>query len=782
MPGATAFGTEFLVNTTTTAGQAAPTITALADGRFVVAWTDDSASGGDTSGTAVRAQAFNADGSPTGAELLVNTTTTNGQSDPTITALADGRFVVAWQDDSASGGDTSSSAVRAQAFNADGSPSGGELLVNTTTTDSQGQPTIAALADGRFVVAWTDFSASGGDTSNSAVRAQVFNADGSPSGAELLVNTTTTSGQSEPTITALADGRFVVAWTDTSASGSDTSSAAVRAQVFNADGSPSGGELLVNTTTTGAQDIPTVTALADGRFVVAWTDASASGGDTSGGAVRAQVFNADGSTSGGEFLVNTTTTGTQERPTIAALADGCFVAAWKDESESGGDTSGDAVRAQVFNADGTKSGAELLVNTTTTDFQGQPTITALADGRFVVAWSDNSQSGGDTSGFAVRGQIFDPREEVLILSGTALGDDFVGTGFGDFIDGRGGDDTIDGADGNDTLRGDAGGDTLDGGDGNDTLDGGNGTDALDGGAGNDTYALADGADTIADSSGTDTVTSTATRSLAGFATIEHLTLLGSAAIDGTGNDLANTITGNGAANSLNGGLGNDTLDGGDGTDALDGGAGNDTYVLANGADTITDTSGIDTATSTITRSLAGFATIEHLTLISGNINGTGNSLANTITGSTGINRLFGMNGNDILNAGSGNDVLTGGLGRDTMTGGSGLDRFDFNSVAEIGKSSTRDIVKDFQRGSDDIDLGTIDARTTVGGNQAFTFLASKGAAFTGTAGELRWFQQNSAGTANDKTIIEGDTNGNGVADFQIQLTGLKALTAGDFFL
>ena len=61
----------------------------------------------------------------------------------------------------------------------------------------------------------------------------------------------------------------------------------------------------------------------------------------------------------------------------------------------------------------------------------------------------------------------------------------------------------------------------------------------------------------------------------------------------------------------------------------------------------------------------------------------------------------------------------------------------------------------------------------VSGNTAFSFLALKGAAFTGAAGQLRWFQQKLPGAANDKTIIEGDTNGNRVADFQIQLTGLK---------
>ncbi|MGO4833223.1 calcium-binding protein, partial [Rhizobiaceae sp. 2RAB30] len=108
--------------------------------------------------------------------------------------------------------------------------------------------------------------------------------------------------------------------------------------------------------------------------------------------------------------------------------------------------------------------------------------------------------------------------------------------------------------GNDVLATGVGGvvsDTLFGEDGNDQLDGGAGADRLDGGAGNDTYILgADTSDTITDASGIDTITSTISRSLAGYASIENLTLLGAAAINGTGNALNNVLIGNAAANIL----------------------------------------------------------------------------------------------------------------------------------------------------------------------------------------------------------------------------------------
>ena len=420
------WGSEFLVNTTTVSEQSSPAITGLANGRFVVVWRDFSQTGGDPNFFAVRAQVFNSDGSASGAEFLVNTTTVNSQFEPTITALTDGRFVVAWED--ASGG-FPDHAIRAQVFNADESTSGSELLVNTTTANLQSEPTITSLADGRFVVAWTDYSANGGDTSAAAIRAQVFNANGSVSGAEFLINSATAGSQDQPTITAIANGRIVVVWADNSATGGDTSGSAIRAQEFNANGSTFGTEFQVNTISVGNQILPTITGLADGHFVVTWKD----GSDINGYSVRAQTFNADGSTSGAEFLVNTTTDLDQTQPTTTALADGRFVMAWVDTSLLVGNPFGAAFVAQLFNANGSTSGAEFLVSTGNISGQYPPAITALADGRFAVAWTDASMTGGDTSGAAIRAQIFDPREAAVTLGGTARNDDYVGTGFGDQI-------------------------------------------------------------------------------------------------------------------------------------------------------------------------------------------------------------------------------------------------------------------------------------------------------------------------------------------------------------
>ena len=234
------FGTEFLVNTTVVSGQSFSTSTALADGRFVVSWTDVSSSGGNPTGFAVWAQVYNADGTKSGTEFLVNSTTAGHQHESAIAGLNDGRFVVTWNDGSASGADATGSSIKAQIFNVNGTPSGAELLINTITTGDQSQPAFAVLSDGRFVVTWTDISLLGGDNSNHGIRAQMFNADDSQLGAEFLVNSVIASSQDQPAITALENGRFVVTWRIANPTGGDGSFTAIKAQVFNAIGTPSG--------------------------------------------------------------------------------------------------------------------------------------------------------------------------------------------------------------------------------------------------------------------------------------------------------------------------------------------------------------------------------------------------------------------------------------------------------------------------------------------------------------------------------------------------------------
>ena len=216
---------------------------------------------------------------------------------------------------------------------------------------------------------------------------------------------------------------------------------------------------------------------------------------------------------------------------------------------------------------------------------------------------------------------------------------------------------------NDILTGNTGNNILVGQTGNDTLSGGLGADTMFGGLGNDTYVIDNVSDIVdeAGGDGIDTIQTSLALSLAAYGAIENLTLTGSAAISGTGNDLANNITGNAGINTLTGLGGNDTLNGGLGADTLIGGSGDDTYVVDNVGDILSElvSEGTDMVQSTITFSLANLAFVENLTLTgAGTINGTGNFLANIITGNGGNNILAGLGGAD---------VLVGGLGTDTAT-------------------------------------------------------------------------------------------------------------------
>ncbi|HMN44942.1 MAG TPA: calcium-binding protein, partial [Povalibacter sp.] len=206
------------------------------------------------------------------------------------------------------------------------------------------------------------------------------------------------------------------------------------------------------------------------------------------------------------------------------------------------------------------------------------------------------------------------------------------------------------------LTGNSGANTLLGGDGNDALDGGAGNDRMEGGAGDDIYVVANTGDVVVEAvgAGGDTVQASITYTLA--ANVEELLLTGSAAINGTGNDLDNVITGNGAANTLSGGLG---------ADMLIGAGGNDIYVIDNPDDVVVENSaeGVDTVQSTITHALA--ANVENLTLTGGAaINGAGNELDNVLVGNGAANALTGGSGNDTLNGGAGADQLAGGMGDD----------------------------------------------------------------------------------------------------------------------
>ena len=258
---------------------------------------------------------------------------------------------------------------------------GSEFQVNTYTSDNQQEPSVTGLADGGFVVTWMSANQDG---SSWGVYGQRYAADGAASGDEFLINTVTNDEQSYPSVTGLADGGFVVTWMSHN---QDGDSWGVYGQRYAADGAASGDEFLINTYTSNQQQEPSVTALNDGGFVVTWMS---NGNDGSGWGVYGQRYAADGAASGTEFLINSYTSNNQYDPSVTALADGGFVVTWRGSDQDG---SGYGVFGQRYAADGTATGTEFQVNTYTSDSQQEPSVTGLADGGFVVTWMSHNQDG-----------------------------------------------------------------------------------------------------------------------------------------------------------------------------------------------------------------------------------------------------------------------------------------------------------------------------------------------------------------------------------------------------
>ena len=860
-------GGEFLVNTATSGNQMNATITGLADGGFVIGWLDNVRKQGD--GVAY-AQMFDAQGAKVGDAFVVSGGVRGNQA---ITALDNGGFVATWEstftglgDEGGASGDVNlRSSINAQVFDASGAKVGDAFLVNTTVEGGQKDPSVAALANGGFVVSWSDFS----DPVNfvgGQVRAQAFDPSGVKIGEELVVDTEDGGGQYFPKITGLDNGGFVATWFEYRISNiiSQNIQPNIRMQLFDEAGIKVGGEIVLSPGVSVWQTNPQITSLANGDFVIIWHDQHDYSdfpvpGDNDRWGVFAQIFNAGGERVGTTFVVNTQAAGDQTYPTVAALPDGGFVASWQDQDSPGVYVRSPSIKAQVFDASGAKQGDEFLVNTGRsgnifeTGDRLFPAIATLANGDFVVSWQDSSGTLGDTDGsWAIHAQIFSTSgaasapvigsdgggasaaltvaENTILVTtvsatdadaGTALvyaisggvdaalfdidastgalsfkaapnfeapgdvGADNVyevvvsasdgalsdtqaltitvtdveeynlitGTAAKETLTGTAGDDRILGLDGNDTLKG------LDG---NDLLDGGLGNDAMSGGLGDDIYVVDAKSDKVTEQigEGTDTVQTTLSKYTLGK-NVENLTFT---------DDKAHTGAGNALANHLTGGAGNDVLNGFAGADVLEGGLGGDTYTIDNVGDVVIEAvgGGTDRLFASVSYALSANSEVETLTL-------TGSKLALALTGSDTDNVLIGNGNANVLSGLGGNDTLYGGRGNDTLTGGAGADRFVFDARPDA--KANLDTVTDFTSGSDVLvlDRSVFKAFALVGAISAEAFWSGAGVSAAHDADDRLIYN-----TTTGALFYDADGIGRGAAVQIALLAGNPDLAFSDF--
>ena len=271
--------------------------------------------------------------------------------------------------------------------------------------------------------------------------------------------------------------------------------------------------------------------------------------------------------------------------------------------------------------------------------------------------------------------------------------------------------------------------------------------------------------------------------------------------DGSGGRALGTIHGGSGVDTIIGGDFTDKVSGGGGSDEIDLGGGKDIFLAGNVQMLFTDNNddidggdGIDTydARDIISRVVINLNEsrangdeigLDHIFSFE-NIRGggigdilVGDAGRNVMRGGDGNDSIAGLGGDDRLIGGEGNDSIRGGDGRDVMTGGLGIDIFAYNAITEIGSlNPTRDSITDFVSGTDEINLSVIDANSIAGGDQAFSFIGI--GAFTNVAGQLRYVTN----ALNQVTVVQGDINGDSVADFQLALFGDLVLAAGDFIL
>ncbi|NQV83083.1 MAG: FecR domain-containing protein [Rhodospirillales bacterium] len=528
----------------------------------------------------------------------------------------------------------------------------GEFKVNTTTTGSQDTPAVVGLEDGGYFIAFQ-----GPDANLTGLFGQRYDSAGTAVGGEIQINTSTTGNQQNfiPRNTALSDGGFVVTWHDDTIDGN---SWAAMARIYDASGTAVTGELQLNTTTAGEQSQPAVTQLSNGELLFTWQSANQVT-STSNYDIIAQRYTADGVKIASEFLVTTTTTNAQTWPDVIPLTGGGFVIAW--DSNGGQDGSLRGTYARIFDSTGTATSAEILLNTNTTGEQWVVSLAELNTGGFVAAWADGVQDGSSDGVYA---QLFNS-------SGAKVGSEFRVNTY--TANGQGGPQVS----------------ALDNGDFVIVWH----SDGQDG-SGFGIYGQRYNASGVAQGSEIQIHTTTADQQTfpnidgladGGFVVSWNSNLLdgnsyavAAQRFDASGNKVGTT--------TLTGSANDDTLVRltSDTATHIDLGGGTDTLTLAPGGNflTVSNTETIIGGTGNDVLTLGSAQTSSSIDLGGGTdvikLGDFTNSLsvanAETIYGGTGNDTITNTgNTASTINSGGGNDIITGGAGNDTIDGGAGTD-------------------------------------------------------------------------------------------------------------
>lgn len=374
---------EVLINTTTTGNQGQPGVCGLQGTQFVVVWEDRSDNN-------IKGKMFGTDGVASSPEMLINFPTqppspVPRRQLPAIVEYGFG-FVVAWTEQAAGSPATAETQLKIRIFDVD-TLSGPEIQVSTSPIEPLIRPALARLSDGNFIVVWADKRA------DERIRAQRFAPDGTRIGTEFRANTTP-GLHHFPMVVCLANGDVVIAWR------ARIAPLHSRFQIFNAQG-PVGSEQVTPQIATEAA----MAALTGGQFVIARMNGL--GEDATANdliVVEADIFNADGSPANIHFVSTNEQRIHASWPTLSPLSDGRFMISWVQRNVDQFPPTTN-VKARVFSTQG-PLGQVIQFNTSTGGNRFSLAAVAVSSPQEIAfaAWADDTESGGDPTGRAVRGR------------------------------------------------------------------------------------------------------------------------------------------------------------------------------------------------------------------------------------------------------------------------------------------------------------------------------------------------------------------------------------------
>jgi pimeloyl-ACP methyl ester carboxylesterase len=365
-------GPPFRINTAIPNSQYGVTLAVLTGGGFVMAWDDSSQGGGLWN---VKAQVYSAAGMPIGSELLVNATLSGDDHGPVVGALADGGFVIVWQNY------FPVNRILFQRFSGNGTKIGQEVTLCQTQTGCTpgGFGSVAMLASGGFALGW--------EAANGA-NATFFDSNGFVIGVERTFIAETGNRASRPKITPDSGNSYIVGWVENDGLASSRGHSLLKISVVGADGAPTGTPISIYPTTRSADRYITdfrVDKLSNGRFLVVRGENTTTNTRSSTDKVLAQTFFNNGTPASPpvEIVTSSGNTFILSNWSVAPLINGDFALAW-DQSYLSLQSS--VVKGRVISTNGAFIGAEVNISDGPLS-SFLPEVVSFADGTFAVTFT-----------------------------------------------------------------------------------------------------------------------------------------------------------------------------------------------------------------------------------------------------------------------------------------------------------------------------------------------------------------------------------------------------------